>query len=90
MNDLRSRVAAFLSGPYILGTESRVIRRYFVGDLAGDPEALTQVSHCLQAARTEAAKFEGETSGPGRDVRYCYGRMAELLTDIQTELLVRQ
>jgi hypothetical protein len=90
MNDLRSRVAGFLSGPYILGEESRLISRYHRGELAGDREALNLLSHCLQAAQTKAAKLEGATSGPGRDAMYCYREMVELLTDIEAELLGHQ
>jgi hypothetical protein len=49
MDDLRSRVAAFLEGSHILGQESRLIYRYFRGDLAADPEALNLLSKSLQA-----------------------------------------
>ena len=90
MDDLRSRVAAFLSGPYILGDESHLIARYARGDLASDPETLNLLSNCMQAAQAEAPRLEGATSGPARDARHCYRKMAELLTEIQAELSARQ
>ena len=87
MDDLCTRAAAFLRGPHILGEESGLIGRYLRGELSGDSEALNLLSHCLQTAQTNAAKLEGATSGPQRDAMYCYRKMAELLTDIQAELL---
>lgn len=89
MDDLYARAEAFLGGPYILGHESYLISRYVRGELRDDSEALNLVSTCLQSAQIEAAKGEGATSGPERDALHCYQRMAELLEDIQAELLAR-
>ena len=89
MDDLHSQAHAFINGPYIIGEHSHLILRYVDGKLGDDPEAQNLLSRCLQTAQTEAARFEGATSGPARDARYFYQRAAELLKAIQDEMAAR-
>ena len=89
MDDLRSRAAAFLRGPYVLGKGPYLISRYVCGELWDDPKALNLLSLCLQTALIEVGKSDGVSSGSGRDITNCYRKMAELLEDIKAELLAQ-
>jgi hypothetical protein len=90
MNDLQTRVDAFLRGPCIIGEPWRLMCQYVDGKLWDDPEAENLLSLCLQAAQTEVATLEGATAGPARDARYFYQKTAELLAEIKAEVSARR
>ena len=81
MDDLRSRAAALLAGPYPLRAMilTDLIARYVAGKPWDDPELRDPLSLGLQTAQMEAARFEGATEGATRDARTFYQRAAAIL-----------